>query len=201
MASKKKIVEMLGSIKTIYSYYAKDANVEVLVNTWGALLKAYTDEQVETAFFAALQSCKVPPTPADIIERIGAAQAGETDEELWGVLVTALRDTAKFVYRLQYPRCGEDPRAEIENIWLGLPDKLRQYVGSKGELMRMSGDATEDGLKYEKPRFFKSMAALKGKESLIPALAEGTPLKAIGHKPSYDMATIEQRFELGRVRA
>ena len=38
MASKKAIIELLGSIKTIYSYYAKDADLELLINTWNVLL-------------------------------------------------------------------------------------------------------------------------------------------------------------------
>lgn len=41
MASQKKIVEMIMIIKTVYPYYAKDTNAEMLVNTWNLLLREY----------------------------------------------------------------------------------------------------------------------------------------------------------------
>ena len=50
MASQKKIVEMITAIKTIYSYYAKDCDVELLVQTWGVLLRDYKDDIVDIAF-------------------------------------------------------------------------------------------------------------------------------------------------------
>ena len=70
MASKNKIIEMIASIKTIYPYYAKDTDVEMLVQTWTVLLKDYSDQEIQAAFYKALQTCKMPPTPADIIEKI-----------------------------------------------------------------------------------------------------------------------------------
>ena len=51
MASKKKIIEMIASIKTIYPYYAKEADVQTLVNTWSILLKDYPDNVLEAAMF------------------------------------------------------------------------------------------------------------------------------------------------------
>lgn len=41
MATKKKIIEMIASVKTIYPYYAKDTDVPTLVNTWALLLREY----------------------------------------------------------------------------------------------------------------------------------------------------------------
>ena len=181
MASQNKIIEMIGSIKTIYPYYAKESDVEVLVKTWTLLLRDYTDEQVEAAFFKALQTCKMPPTPADIIERINSMveAMSETDEELWCVLVDTLQEVDKYIYRLTYPKVGEDPRAEIEKRWERLPDRLKQYVGSKGELMRMAKERTEDGLKFEKTRFLKTMPTIKTREAYVQ-LAAGSHVAMIG---------------------
>lgn len=166
MASQAKIIEMIGSIKTIYPYYAKDASVEMLVKTWTVLLKDYPDELVEAAFYKALQVCKMPPTPADVIEQINHMEDAQEqpDEELWSLLVRALREVDKYIYRLTYPKYGEDPRAEIDREWEELPDRLKQYVGSRGELMRMAKEHTEEGLKYEKTRFLKTMPSIKKRE-------------------------------------
>lgn len=173
MASKNKIIEMIGSIKTIYPYYAKDANVEVLVNTWTVLLKDYPDNIIEAAFFKALQTCKMPPTPADIIEKIdGMLAVNEaSDEELWTEYVKALRTTGAEVYYLTYPKYGVDHRMNIQKIWDKLPEKIKLYLGSKGELMRMSQSYTDEELKFEKTRFLKAMPTLKTKVDYI-ALAE-----------------------------
>lgn len=169
MASKNKIIEMIGSIKTIYPYYAKDANVEILVSTWTALLGEYPDNIIEAAFFKALQSCKMPPTPADIIEKIDAMNAVNeaSDEELWAEFTKALRNTGAEVYYLQYPKFGVDHRKNIQKIWDQLPEKIKLYLGSKGELMRMSTSYTDDELKFEKNRFLKAMPELKTKVEYI----------------------------------
>ena len=177
MASKNKIIEMIGSIKTIYPYYAKDTNVEVLVNTWTILLGEYPDKVIEAAFFKALQTCKMPPTPADIIEKIDAMNAVNeaSDEELWTEYVKALRKTGAEVYYLTYPKYGVDHRKNIQKIWDDLPEKIKMYVGSKGELMRMSTSYTDEELKFEKTRFLKAMPTLKTKVEYI-ALANNNNL-------------------------
>ena len=70
MASKKKISELIIAIKTLYPYYSKnsnDAENAVLIGTWDMLLKDYTDAEVGTALAQCLRTCKMPPTPADVI--------------------------------------------------------------------------------------------------------------------------------------
>lgn len=173
MASKNKIIEMIASIKTIYSYYAKDTDVENLVNTWGVLLKDFPDNVVEAAFYKCLQTCEKPPTPADVIKSINAMQAVNeaSDEELWTEYTKALRSTAAEVYYLQYPKFGVDHRKNIQKIWDKLPEKIKLYLGSKGELMRMSTSYTDDELKFEKNRFLKVLPTLQTRVEYI-GLAE-----------------------------
>lgn len=169
MATKNKIIEMIAAIKTIYSYYAKETEVELLVNTWAVVLKDYPDNVVETAFLKCLQTCKMPPTPADVIEKINGLQAvGEaSDEELWTLLVDSLRRTGAECYYLQYPKMGVDHRKNIEDIWNKLPIKIREYLGSKGELMRMAMNYTDDELKFEKNRFLKTLPTIQTKTEYI----------------------------------
>ena len=99
MASTNTITEIMAAIKTIYPYYAKDGNVQTLVKTWGALLQPFSDEEAMTALYMCLQTCKMPPTPADLIERLhdisGALEP--SDEELWDELMVALRKAKRHI--------------------------------------------------------------------------------------------------------
>lgn len=180
MASQKKIIEMIGSVKTIYPYYAKDTDVQILVKTWTLLLKDYPDKAVDVAFFKCLQTCKMPPTPADVIEQLNSmAEALEaTDEELWSEYTLALKKVERQLGYLQYPLFGEttaDAHKRIEAVYDGLPERLRYYIGSKGELMRMARDYTDNDLKFEKQRFLKTMPSMKKRAEYkkIAVLIEG----------------------------
>lgn len=183
MASKNKIIEMIASIKTIYPYYAKESDVEMLVKTWTVLLKDYSDNIIETAFFKCLQTCKMPPTPADVIERIEAlTEASElSDEELWSEYVTALKKTSDEYYYIKYPKFGQDHRANIQSIWNALPDKIKLFLGSEGELIRMATSYTDEELKFEKTRFLKVLPTLKARQEFV-ALAVKNNLLIEGSK-------------------
>lgn len=161
MASRKYISKLIMAIKTIYPYYAKDNDVGLLTETWEALLKEYDDEIVKPALYRALQTCKMPPTPADIIEHIKAIaqENGPSAAELWAVYQKALKDTAKYVYRIQYPYPGENPRMKIREIWNGLPQAVKDYIGSEGEMIRLS-DYGDTDTKYDKNNFMKAMPEL-----------------------------------------
>lgn len=170
MASQKKIVEMIAAIKTIFSYYAKDSNVEMLVKTWHLLLRDYPDEVVEGAFLAALKKCKVPPTPADIIEIITEAEkSGEmSDQELWAAYHKALNDVLKLIPQFQYTYIdstgisqGEQARRKVTAIWDGLPPKIRDYVASKSELIARARELNYGDISFEKNRFFKALPVIE----------------------------------------
>lgn len=168
MASQNKITEIIAAIKTIYPYYAKEADVAVLVKTWALLLKDYPDKAVDVAFYKSLQTCKMPPTPADVIERLKAIQEAseKTEEELWSEFTKALRKTECQLHYIQFPLFGEtaeDARKRIQNIWEALSDRLKEYIGSRGELMRMAKTFTEEELKFEKTRFLKTLPQIKAR--------------------------------------
>lgn len=185
MASQNKIIEMIGAVKTIYPYYAKEADVQTLVKTWTLLLRDYPDNAVGVAFLKCLQTCKMPPTPADVIEQLNSmVDALEpTDEELWSVLTRAVYKVSNELSYLQYPLYGETPddaHRRIETIYKGLPERVRQYVGSKGELMNIARNYSDNDLKFEKTRFLKTMPMIKKKvEYNQLALRLGGDLKQI----------------------
>ena len=169
MASQKKIVEMITAIKTIYSYYAKDCDIELLVQTWGVLLRDYKDDVVDIAFYNAMQSCKVPPTPADIIERIKEMQKASdpTPESLWNELRAAIKETQKQMYYFRFNYIdnsgisqGERARKKVDDVWNALNEKLKSYLSSKEEMIAIARN-DEDDLKYEKSRFLKTLPIIE----------------------------------------
>ena len=169
MASQKKIVEMITAIKTIYSYYAKDCDVELLVQTWGVLLRDYKDDIVDIAFYKAMQSCKVPPTPADIIERVKEMQnaSDPTPESLWNELRAAIKETQKQMYYFRFNYIdnsgisqGDRARKKVDDVWNALNEKLKSYLSSKEEMIAIARN-DEDDLKYEKSRFLKTLPIIE----------------------------------------
>lgn len=183
MASQNKIIEMIAAVKTIYSYYAKDTDVEMLVKTWSMLLKNYEDGIVEVAFYKCLQVCKMPPTPADVIEQIQSMHQTlePSDEELWTVYEKALRETSRHMANFGATYIdstgisqGDQARRKVEEIWNGLPEKIKTYLASKGELMRNAQEWSND-IKYsswEKPRFMKSMPIMRKRQEYGDLLLE-----------------------------
>ena len=188
MATTNKITEIIAAIKTIYSYYAKETDVATLVKTWNVLLKDFPDEAVDVAFYKCLQTCKMPPTPADVIEKIEAIyKANEpTDEELWSVFSKALKETERQVYYFRFNAImpngltqGENARNRVETIWQELPEKVRKYIGGKGEFIRMS-QYGEDDLKYEKNRFLKTMPIIHKRCEYSKLYSLSDPSAAVG---------------------
>lgn len=187
MASQNKIIEMIAAIKTIYSYYAKDTDVQMLVKTWGVLLKNYPDDAVEVAFYKCLQTCKMPPTPADVIEKLDEMIKADapTPEELWNTLTKTLRKASAMVYRFDFnfveangKTQGQNARCEFNALWNDLPDTLKQYFGGSGELIRLSR-ASDEELKFERTRFFKTIPTIQKRNEaaeLRLSIAEGSKL-------------------------
>lgn len=169
MATQQKIIEMIGAMKTMYSYYAKDADVRTLVKTWTLLLKDYPDEAVELAFMNCFKTCKMPPTPADVIEVLKSMiKTNEpTDEEMWDALYDAIRQASRLSSYFSFTFIeanglsqGDNARRKLKEYWSALPEKIQIYCGSPDELIRL-GKLNEDDLKYEKNRFFKVIPTIE----------------------------------------
>lgn len=170
MASKKTIIKSIAAIKTIYNYFGKDADIDLLVNTWGALLEEYTDEEVERGLFLALKRCKYAPVPADIIEQIETLKQRNKpcESELWATLQKALKKVLYYSHRLEYNYIddsgisqGEQARLAIANVWHDLPEELKIYIGDESELISAARVLNyAEGLSYERNRFSKTYPIL-----------------------------------------
>lgn len=186
MATQNKIVEIIYAIKTIYPYYAKETDVESLVKTWGMLLSDVSDEMADAALYQALRVCKMPPTPADLLEQLRAMTAAQepTAEELWVAYHKALQDTMRLVPQFQYTYVdasgvsqGQRARNKVEAIWAGLPEPVRQYLSSKGELIRCAqqmGASPEEDTQWEKQRFLKQVPVIVKRAEYSGFMLEGS---------------------------
>lgn len=170
MADKTTVIKAIGAIKTIYNYFGKDTDLELLVNTWHSLLQAYSNEEVDRGVYLALQSCKYAPVPADIIEQIERLRNKEkpSESELWATYRKALKEVLYFSYRLDYNYIddsgisqGEQARLAIERIWSGLPQELQIYIGDKSELIEASKALNTSDFSYERSRFSKVYPVLQ----------------------------------------
>lgn len=170
MGSINKITEVIAAIKTIYPYYAKDADVQTLVKTWNVLLKDYSDNDITTALYMCLQTCKMPPTPADLIERLASLKTSlePSDEELWNELTAALRKADRYISRFAGTFIegngltqGQNARNDFDKLWEGLPEKIRMYLGGRGEFLRLARNNDDEEIKFERNRFLKTMPTIQ----------------------------------------
>lgn len=165
MANKKTIIKVIGAIKTVYNYFGKESDIELLVNTWHTLLAEYTDEEVNKGLYMALKKCKYAPVPADIIEQIESFRniKKPSETQLWVEYQKALKEVLYLSYRLNYNYIdysglsqGEQARRRIDEIWEELPQELQIYVGDKEELLTNARALNYSEGSYERNRFSKN---------------------------------------------
>lgn len=178
MATKKNMAVMIATIKSIYPYYAKDTNIEVLAKTWLLLLQDYDDKIINNALILCMKECEMPPTPAHIIKKIDEMQPKATLTELWAEYVKALREVSRLQDNFEYTFVDDNGKTQGQNakdkareIFNSLPQELKIYVGSFGELLRKSRDIDDTSLKYAENNFMKIMPELR-KEHKMRLLGE-----------------------------
>ena len=173
MATKKNMAVIIATIKSIYPYYAKDTNIEVLAKTWLLLLQDYDDKIINNALILCMKECEMPPTPAHIIKKIEGFKAKPYITELWGELVAQLKEVARLEWYFSSTATdkngksiGENARAKARDIYNNLPQELKIYVGSYGEMVRMSRNLDDETLKFAKTTFLKLMPDIQKEQEL-----------------------------------
>ena len=90
--SKENVLEMVGIIKANYPYTYKDVDdntMRLMIETWFMSLSKYDKRVIDVAFRRTIETCKTPPTLADILGNIKDIETTteKTDTELWQELV------------------------------------------------------------------------------------------------------------------
>lgn len=172
MASKAKVTQMLAGVRTLYpQFYDKGTDVGTLVAMWTKLLSDYSDEEAATGLYEAMRVCKYPPTPAEVIEQIERLRAAlqPTEAEMVEMLSRALDE----VYR-QTAFIGSNydvgggvtlsqlAQSNISRVYCGLPQEIRDYVGSEAALVTKAERTRSDKeLAFEENRFRKALPTLR----------------------------------------
>ena len=169
--TKKDILLMIKVIKANYSYAYQNANSEdvtLMTNVWFECLKKYPKEIVNQAFRETIETNKYPPTIADIIEKIKSmvSAVGESDQELWGELCSAVYKASVLYSRFDYTAIplgetktqGESAREEMVSLFNNLSPIVKEYVSSVNQLIELT---FVESLEYEKGRFLKAVPALR----------------------------------------
>lgn len=160
------IIKIIAEIKANYRYTYKDITdneTSLIVTRWYDCLRAYTDEQVESAFRVAICKLSTPPTVADIIGIISRQERllEPRDMELWQILVSAVDDIRAMVcvrdvgYMKMYENRGRGAR----EIYDRLPIVLREYIDF--DSFCDMGNMTDEELRFERARLLKSLPEIR----------------------------------------
>lgn len=164
---KKDIIGMIAMMKCNYPYAYKDQpkdETNMLINTWLAIFKKYPKEVVQSAFYKALETCKMPPTIADITEIINSYEEAveESENDIWSDLERATRKCRGYTYHGMQPHyyCGEwiNPMEKIGEVFNSLHPIAKEFCGSVESFAAL---IKLDTLDFEKARFLKMLPTLK----------------------------------------
>lgn len=177
--TRKKAAQCIAAIKSLYSYYAKDADPEILVNLWTSLLSEYEDAEVSFGLAEAMKVCKVPPTPADVISQIKKAREAEapTESELWAMYLKTMRKAYGYVEDMKCTYIHEDGRSDreiarerLDRLFSELPVELQTYIGSTAVLIEKAKQYAENDSVWEENRFRKSLPSLRERVESVKKL-------------------------------
>ena len=169
MANKAKILQMVGAIKTLYSYYGKDVAQDQLIQLWTGLLKDYSDEEASYGLAEAMKVCTMPPTPADVIRHIEKARdlARDTDVIVWDKLRRSLNECYRLTsYFGDFEELADGrtadmlARTKVKQIWEQLPIEAQRFMGSEAEFIRKSR-LDDKSQQIEEARFRKAFPDLR----------------------------------------
>lgn len=172
--TKKNIVEMVGVIKANYPYTYKDVDnnsMSLMVETWYSSLSKYDKRVVDLAFKMAIEKSKMPPTLADILEKIEKmTNVNErTDTELWEILAETVEKANDCAYYFNFGLIedngktqGENARDRFDKLWEDLLPELKDYCGNKNGLLSL----TDTDLSFEKGRFLRTIPTLRERQRI-----------------------------------
>lgn len=170
MASKEQIGKCIATIKTIYSYYAKDTDLTYLVNIWHRLLSDYTDEEVSAGLMGAMQKCEMPPTPAHVITEIEKMRSASQPSDAY--VIEAYKDALNAVYynsvnlgvhmEIEGKSLNDIALDAIQRIYDEMPPEAREHIGSVKALIdkaeRTRGDKE---MSIEEAQFRKALPSIR----------------------------------------
>lgn len=170
MASRQQVAKVIATIKTIYSYYAKDVNVDYLVSVWEKILADLSDEEVSAGLLSAMKKCETPPTPAHVIAEVDRIRSANQPSDAY--VVEAYKDSLAAVYynsvnlgmnvEIDGKTLHERATEAIQRIYDEMTPEAREYVGSvKSMIDRASRTRGDKEISIEEAQFRKALPSIR----------------------------------------
>ena len=147
MARVETIAEMVIAMKSVYPHYLKNADVKATATSWALLFSDTPDEVFRSAFVRCLKRCTFPPTPADVEGEIKRNSMNSVDVSTeWAQLISICRTVNELRDDFAYDYIpdgstttqGQDARRQAREVFDGLPNCLRQYLGSYSGMLQFA---------------------------------------------------------------
>lgn len=168
---KKDILKIITMIRINFdnSYRLTDEEFPILVDSWYSILAPYPREIVYEAVKRTLAHAEFVPRIGSIVAEIErmADACQKNEPTLWSELCEHLGE----VERCYNMRCctyreadgltqGDTAWKRIRDIYASLPEEVREYLGSVGQLIALA-NSNEEGLSIERGRFLKSIPTIR----------------------------------------
>ncbi len=171
--TEKDIVKIITLIRIHFdnSYKLSEEEMRLLISSWYSILKPYPKELVNEATKRVLSHSEFAPHIGNIVNELEKMQQAFTksDGELWAELNGVLYEANRCLrsLHLTYKPDGKHTQGEIaaarlQEIYDGLSDELREYLGSAHQLTVLSEYDAEQ-LSYERGRFLKLIPTLRSR--------------------------------------
>lgn len=171
--SKQDIVKYITMIRVNFENAYGGSNEErtLLVETWYAILKPYPKEIVGEAVKRVLSHAEFVPRIGNIVNEIERMQQAfsKSDGELWVELNRVLYEAYRCFHSLNCTWVddsgvsqGERAEKRLKEIFDGLPEEVREYVGSPRQLAAIA-EMDDEALTYEKGRFLKAVPTIRSR--------------------------------------
>lgn len=176
------VVKIITRIRINFenAYNLPKTEMELLIDSWYSALKPYPKELVGEAAHRVLSHAEFVPRIGNIVNEIEKMQQAfaKSDGELWaelkGVLYEANRCFHSFhlTYKPDGIRTqGEIAAARLQEIFDGLSDELRDFLGNMHQLAVISEYDAEQ-LSYERGRFLKLLPTFRSRVQMRKTLSQ-----------------------------
>lgn len=155
----KDIKQLLTILKLNYPATYRDMSVEdrrALVKLWMDAFGGLDTAIVGQALKNYIKASKYPPTIAGLQEQIDLLVGKDNTEELWRLLMKAVRNS------------GRDTKAEFEK----LPEECKEFVGSPAELRTLGNTELSTVNTVTRGQFYKRVKTIKERRSVREELPE-----------------------------
>lgn len=178
--TEQEISGLLAINQVAFPYAYKDMSKEdrgVLRNVWLSMFKGYDAKLVRFAFERALAKCKVPVTPADVIEQIEKIEsAGQPNEDdIWQEFLTVAHKVSDLSSGFGYSymednglTIGKNLRNGAQRIFNQISQEIKSFCGGElSQLITYGNMSQSDLIQYVKPNFLKRLKIFRDREKVL----------------------------------